>query len=247
MSLRPEVIAIALLASASACSSPAPERAPCTRASRVELKRVEEGSAYMRRAYAHVGATGKDEAPTEPAAIAAGISAHVDIWQADDLTPDGLPRGRKTYNDWYLIGRDRAALERYVEALGSPGPGHEVRLQRVVPEPGGVESTPYWRTYYLRSEALLDDRSFADVRAGQPHEADPSWNRTILVDLTKQGARQFGEITGGAVGHKLATLVDGDVFSAPVIMSAIPGGRFSIFTATEAASAELLARLACKN
>jgi preprotein translocase subunit SecD len=63
--------------------------------------------------------------------------------------------------------------------------------------------------------------------------------------LNPEGARLFAELTRANVGQQLAILVDGEVYSAPVIAAPITGGRVSIsgqFTHEEASDlATLLA------
>lgn len=59
------------------------------------------------------------------------------------------------------------------------------------------------------------------------------------IDLTfdSVGAKQFGDVTSANVGRQLAIVLDGKLYSAPTIQSAIVGGNASIsgtFTAQEA-------------
>ncbi len=69
------------------------------RTAKLEFKVVDENSEYMKKLYAHVGSQGKESRPTEPAAIAAEISAEIDQWRPED------GGGMKT--DYYLIAHDR--------------------------------------------------------------------------------------------------------------------------------------------
>lgn len=59
----------------------------------------------------------------------------------------------------------------------------------------------------------------------------------VRVDFNAEGAKLFGDITGGNVGHLLAIFLDGKLVSAPVINERIPDGTAIIsgnFTAEEA-------------
>ncbi len=78
------------------------------RTAKLEFKVVDENSEYMKKLYAHVGSQGKENHPTDPAAIAADISAEIDQWRPED------GGGMKT--DYYLIAHDREELLTPVEA-----------------------------------------------------------------------------------------------------------------------------------
>ncbi|MFM2082793.1 MAG: hypothetical protein RL380_1484 [Verrucomicrobiota bacterium] len=55
-------------------------------------------------------------------------------------------------------------------------------------------------------------------------------NNTPEIELhfNPQGAELFGQITGENIGTPLAIMLDGEIYSAPVIQSAIPNGTASI-------------------
>jgi hypothetical protein len=71
---------------------------------------------------------------------------------------------------------------------------------------------------------MLDGSSVA--RAGI--EFDPNGSRAIAVELTSEGARQFGAITAANIDRQLAIVANGKVLSAPVIKTAITGGELKI-------------------
>jgi preprotein translocase subunit SecD len=58
-----------------------------------------------------------------------------------------------------------------------------------------------------------------DQQMGRPY---------VALTFTPQGAKTFEELTGRIVGRKLAIALDGRVLSAPVVMSAIRGGKAQI-------------------
>ena len=98
-----------------------------------------------------------------------------------------------------------------------------------------------WRSYFLADEVALDGMSIANATGAY----DPNTNRPIVtVEFDRAGAQAFGDVTARVVGHKLAIVVDGTVRSAPVINSAIRGGRASITMGTSDAQ-KMASRLAC--
>ena len=50
----------------------------------------------------------------------------------------------------------------------------------------------------------------------------------VMLEFDRDGAHTFGELTTRITGKKLATILDGTVRSAPIIMGPIRGGRASI-------------------
>ncbi len=76
----------------------------------------------------------------------------------------------------------------------------------------------------LDSTALMTGVDITDAR--------PSYgeNGTIHVSLefNSKGASQFARVTGDNVGKRIAIVLDGTVFSAPVVNEKISGGRASI-------------------
>jgi preprotein translocase subunit SecD len=66
----------------------------------------------------------------------------------------------------------------------------------------------------------------------------------IAITFTEQGSKRFAEVTRDHVGHRLAIVVDGKVYSAPRIMMEIPGGKAVISGSfTEEEATQLAARL----
>ena len=46
----------------------------------------------------------------------------------------------------------------------------------------------------------------------------------VVINFNAEGKRRFGELTGANIGQRLAIVLDGEVYSAPVIKTAIDGG-----------------------
>lgn len=73
------------------------------------------------------------------------------------------------------------------------------------------------------------------VRAVPQQDQYGRWS--VGLEFNKNGATAFGEVTGANVGQQLAIVLDGKVYSAPVIQGAITGGSAQItgdFTLEEA-------------
>ncbi|MBY0515858.1 MAG: protein translocase subunit SecD [Bacteriovoracaceae bacterium] len=50
----------------------------------------------------------------------------------------------------------------------------------------------------------------------------------VAIDFKSEGAKIFGEITGANIGRRMAIVLDGNVYSAPVIQDRIAGGSAQI-------------------
>ncbi len=94
-------------------------------------------------------------------------------------------------------------------------------LVDVMMEPQGER--PARRLRVLRP-VLMDGSAVA--RAGIQLETNGS--RTIGIELTAEGARRFESITASNVMRQLAIVSGGRVLSAPMILSAIPGGVLNL-------------------
>jgi SecD-like export protein len=223
-----------------ACSTSAPV-SPCLHRVKIEIKRVDDGSSVMQAIYRH------GESQRDPAAATTGVRAEIDTWKWDELGADGLPRDNKRATDWYLRADDRAVLQRYIEGLAKQNPAlaadrdHQFAFEHVVPE-ASESSNPYWRSYYLMSRTLIDDRAIAN--AGRP-DGDYTSHPKLSVELTADGRKRFSEITRANAGHKLAILVDGIVSSAPIINGEIKGGKFWILTESPEAAKSVTDKLQC--
>ncbi|OUV02281.1 MAG: protein translocase subunit SecD [Betaproteobacteria bacterium TMED82] len=99
----------------------------------------------------------------------------------------------------------------------------------------------------LRKDVLLTGESLTDAQAGfdSQNPVEPA----VHLSLDAKGTRVFRDITKENVGNRLAILLiekeKGEVITAPVIRSEIPGGRVQIsgqMTTVEAADTALLLR-----
>lgn len=89
---------------------------------------------------------------------------------------------------------------------------------------------------YLTGEYLTDARVQIDSQFGEPY---------VSLDFDKKGARLFERITEANVKKRLAIVLDGRIYSAPVIQEKIGGGRARItgnFTTEEARDLAIVLR-----
>jgi hypothetical protein len=154
------------------------------------------------------------------ALVAGGATVEIDTW-VDEVT------GKRQLLD-YLRAPSRAQLERTLEAAAvagwRPPPGAWIGLEEVAWHHRG-ESEILWRTYLLSAEAVIDGTMIERALVS----FDPYTNRPIvLLDFTRDGAARFCDVTKQLVGRKLAIVLGDRIRSAPVINSAICGGRASI-------------------
>ena len=106
------------------------------------------------------------------------------------------------------------------------------------PETGRQATVPY----LLKSKTLLTGDSLESAkvqisdRFGEPH---------VAIKFNAQGAEDFDRITGDNVKKRLAIVLDGSVYSAPVIQERISGGQAQItgaFTMEEARDLAIVLR-----
>lgn len=150
----------------------------------------------------------------------------VGVTLEDDQWSDENDHG---HTDYYLRAPTRAMIERAIGEARSHGwalPPHTHFGFEYVPQwHGEVTTTAFWRTYVLADALEVD----GDAVISAITSFDPNTNRPIvLLEFDREGGRAFGELTARIVGKKLATVVGDEVRSAPVINSAIRGGRASI-------------------
>ncbi|MEO0157423.1 MAG: protein translocase subunit SecD [candidate division WOR-3 bacterium] len=86
------------------------------------------------------------------------------------------------------------------------------------------------RFYLLKSEAELTGAYITDskVTVGGGNDPQIANKPVVLLSFNRQGAARFAQITGRNVGKRLAIILDGTVYSAPVIRERIAGGNAQI-------------------
>lgn len=79
--------------------------------------------------------------------------------------------------------------------------------------------------YLVENRTMLDGDALQDARV----QFDPQNNQPYVgLDFNTAGARLFEQVTGDNVNRRLAIILDGNVYSAPNILSRIGGGRAQI-------------------
>jgi hypothetical protein len=146
------------------------------------------------------------------------IDVEVDQWRPED--------GGPMHTDYFLRGPTREALMAQVAKARDLGwklpAGARIAFAH---ESFRADKPEYWRTYVIADEPALDGTAIDNATGSY----DPNTNRPIvLLDFTREGAETFGDLTARIVGHKLATMLDDEVKSAPIINGPIRGGRASI-------------------
>lgn len=201
------------------CSKPGQT---CKPHANLQVLRVDEEADLMAQIFKHVGADAAGK-PTDPAAAAANIKADIDQWKDEQ---------GHSHIDYFLSAPDRATLETYLGGLElKPAADHAFAYQH---------SGGRWRTYYVKSANQVDPTHIASAHLLSKADA-----HGVVLTLDDQGKAAFATTTQAELGHKLATVVDGEVLNAPIIAGAINGGSFWITTPTEAEAAALLHKLGC--
>ena len=224
---------------ASACSK-SPLARPCERGAAVQVLAVDSGSEYMRKLYAHTGSEGREEQPTDPAAIESGVRGQIDLWSHEARSASGLPNGKVRHTDYYLTGPSRAALEKYLATVTPPPPDHAIVVEHVPADPTRryEDPTDHYRTYFVIKAPLLETSAIGAVESTRNEVTNEP---AVIATLTDAGRTAFAQATAANVSRKLAFLVDGLVISAPIIEEPIPGGQFAM-----RGDDALLAKLQCK-
>ena len=144
------------------------------------------------------------------------LGLSLDRWVSDE-------EPSKVHDDYYLCARDPSKIESWVAQAGGVLPPHtRVVYEHVLPMPEEKLRIDYWRTYLVEDRPALTGDHVADARV----TVDPNTNRpTVSLTFDREGARRFGDLTAAMLGHKLAIVIGDQVRSAPIIQSAIRGGR----------------------
>ena len=181
------------------------------RTGKLEFKVVDSGAPLMKGVYAL--------AAEDPRARELGVQGQLDQWRVEDSAEVGI--------DYYFLAPERASLEKYFGELGMRDPRYKLPDDRQL----GYERLEtrdkkvVWRSYYLERPAVMTGADVAKAEGSW----DPNTSRpTVLLDFTRAGADKFGDVTARIVGKKLATILDDEIKSAPIINGPIRGGRASI-------------------
>lgn len=84
------------------------------------------------------------------------------------------------------------------------------------------EGKKYFTLYLLKKEPDLTGGVVVDARA----TIDPDYNAPVVnMEMNAEGSRDWARITGANVGKRIAIILDGVVYTAPVVKTKIVGGR----------------------
>jgi len=154
-----------------------------------------------------------------------------------------LPGIKDTKSAKDLIGKTATLTFRLVDeehdlqtalATNAP-PGSEILYEIKRDATTGAESKiPHLIKKRVRvsGEALTDARVLFDSMENEPY---------VAIEFDKKGAKRFGRVTGENINKRLAIILDGKVYSAPVIQGKITGGSARITGSFDMASARVLA------
>lgn len=102
---------------------------------------------------------------------------------------------------------------------------------------GYQEGKAIFRLYCLNKTPELTGGVITDAQAN----IDPNTSSAIVtMQMNSEGATDWARITGANVGKRMAIVLDGAVYSAPVINGKIPGGRSQIEGMSNLEEAKLL-------
>ncbi|WP_291321683.1 protein translocase subunit SecD [Desulfonatronospira sp.] len=134
--------------------------------------------------------------------------------------------GQTAHLEFKLVDED-ADLRRAEEGILPPGS----RLYYQITElPDGTERRD---PVVLRDETLMSGEHITNAHTAFDERNNPY----VSLTFDSRGARIFERITGENIRERLAIVLDGEVYSTPVIQERISGGRASItgrFTVQEA-------------
>ena len=173
-----------------------------------------------------------------------GVAEPVIQQQGPERIVVQLPGVQDTAKAKDILGRTATLeirmVEDSLEALNSLASGRIPAGLEVFTERGGGP-------LLLRREVILTGDSLTDAQAG--FDSQNPGEPAVHLTLDAKGARVFRDVTRESIGRRMAILLvekgKGEVVTAPVIRSEIPGGRVQIsgrMSTTEAADVALLLR-----
>jgi len=101
----------------------------------------------------------------------------------------------------------------------------------------GQDGENYYRMYMVNRDAELTGGVITDAQSNiDPQTSAPE----VTMQMNSEGAREWARITGSNIGKRCAIVLDGVVYSAPVIESKIPNGSSRISGSKNLDEAKLL-------
>lgn len=160
-----------------------------------------------------------------------GKTAQLEFKLVDDASPIAaeIPATIKP-------GEEEALLKRFAEKLP---PDDELLFERIVNRETGEVTK---RTILLKKHALMTGDLLSEAKVNIDQRFSEPY---VSITFNAAGAKLFEEITAAHVKKRLAIILDGSVYSAPVIQERISGGSAQItgrFTMDEAKDLTIVLR-----
>ncbi|MFC1480508.1 protein translocase subunit SecD [Candidatus Omnitrophota bacterium] len=141
--------------------------------------------------------------------------------------------GRTAHLEFRLVGEDPELLKKVL--AGEEVAGYQLKNMKT--REGKDEALLIENEVVLTGDMLVDATTeFSQQAFGQPY---------VSIEFNSKGADIFSDATGRNTGRRLAIVLDGEVYTAPVIRERIPSGRAQItgnFSVQEAKDISLILR-----
>lgn len=100
-----------------------------------------------------------------------------------------------------------------------------------------AEGNEFYVMYLVNKEPELTGGVITDANANiDPNTSSP----IVTMTMNSEGATEWARVTGANVNKRIAIMLDGGIFSAPVVKGKIPGGRSQIEGMADLNEAKLL-------
>ena len=120
--------------------------------------------------------------------------------------------------------------------LVAAGPSDDAEAMNLVF--GGTVGQTHQETLYVRKTVLLDQTAVKSAKIVRDNMGKPQIN----IRFTDAGRKRFAEVTRESIHKRLAIVIEGRPYSAPVIQSEITGGEAVISGSFSDQEAEALAK-----
>ncbi|NQU12460.1 protein translocase subunit SecD [bacterium] len=144
---------------------------------------------------------------------------------------------RTAYLEFRLVHRDNDRL--VAESETDPSFAVPVGYQRLVEEEKTRDGRKIQLVYFVRVKPEMTGK-YVERAYWQPDELGRPY---VLLEFDSDGGKLFDRTTAANVGRNLAIVLDGDLYSAPVINERISGGRAQITGTFSMSEAQQLANI----
>lgn len=120
------------------------------------------------------------------------------------------------------VAAESSASQIFQMRLVADKPSSQTERMTVV---GNRQGTEGKEVLYVQKAVLLDQ---TDLRSAAVNTNTPGGAPVIEITFTDSGAKRFSKVTRQNIGRRLAIVIDGQVYSAPVIRTEIVGGKGQI-------------------